>query len=329
MSEFFSNMAQNAGQGLIGGFLGNFFNDLSRRQDLKYYKHTADYNAMLARQNARFFNDLSHTQWLRTNFSAQLREMKKAGLSPGLMLSPGAGGGAQPMQGGSPGGTNPNANFMSIGLDMMRQKAEIDNLNANTEKTLADAEFRKGVETESTKANIANTIQDTKNKRAIEQGQYIDNFLNSTEAKYRGKTLEANLDVLKWTVNKIQKEVSILNSEDYVQQNIREERIRNAQLDNMNTFVSTQLMNSNIEVNKVQIDKFNKEIWQMVEQINLLGRDISTKEEANRIRDFEAELRAKYPSIMNALGSGANDFMQFIRIMTGSIYLPLHDSRNN
>jgi hypothetical protein len=72
--------------------------------------------------------DLSYQNWLRTNYSAQLAEMKKAGLSAGLMYGNNGGqGGTTAGSGGSAsGGSSPQGNMSGMPLDVGLQLAELE-----------------------------------------------------------------------------------------------------------------------------------------------------------------------------------------------------------
>ncbi len=82
--------------------------------------------------------DLSYQQWLKTNYPAQVEQMKKAGLNVGLMYggAGGAGGTTQTSGGGSASGGNaPQPQQLDI-ADIMQTsllKAQKENIEADTE----------------------------------------------------------------------------------------------------------------------------------------------------------------------------------------------------
>lgn len=106
--------------------------------------------------------------WEKTGAQAQREQLKKAGLNPGLMYS-GTGGGGQTTS--TPTGTVGRGNPMGIDLsrtvEAARQKAEIENIQADTKKKEVETENLGGVEREAKtmgieklKAEIANLSLD-------------------------------------------------------------------------------------------------------------------------------------------------------------------------
>ena len=196
-------------------------------------------------------------------------------------------------------------------IEGLQAEANIELMKSQAEKNKAEAEKIKGVDTEQARTNISSMLQDINNKKALEIGQRIENEIQATEERLRGKTLEEQLDVLQWTSKKLEKEVDILNSEDYVSYNTRELRVKAVKQDLANAYVHQKLMESNIEVNSETIKKFIKELEQR-------DRDLD-------IKDFEAELKSKYPSIMNVGGTIGNDIVNGIRKILGGGWA--HDQR--
>lgn len=98
---------------------------------------------------------LQHGMWKDTNFSAQIEEMKKANLSPGLVYGMNGAGGATT---GSVGGSASKADTQAIDLQSIASlglmKAQKELIEAQTEKTEAEATKTLGVDT--TEKEIAN-----------------------------------------------------------------------------------------------------------------------------------------------------------------------------
>ena len=87
---------------------------------------------------------------------------------------------------------------------------------------------------------------------------------------------------------------------------------------------------SQIELNDAQIEKMSEDIagmWKGLElnelQIQLNAQDLSRKDRelaeqkrANNIKLFEAQLKEKYPNIMNMAGKGVQDLTDFMDMIT-------------
>jgi len=98
--------------------------------------------------------------WKDTNYKAQVEEMEKAGINPGLLYGKGGGGGTTIGNSGGnvSGGNGPQGGGEIMGMIM--QKAQLDLMKAQTEATNADANLKNteaakksGVDTENVSAN--------------------------------------------------------------------------------------------------------------------------------------------------------------------------------
>lgn len=147
-------IAQGIGAGL--GMLNQgaqdkrYLRNAEKLQDLqiKGGKEMADYNKA---------NQLDI--WNKTNYEAQKEHIKGAGLNAALMYGQGGAGGATTGSGGGAmpsGGTPQGGDAGAMGLMQMSQMAaQTKLLNAQAEKTTAEAEKAKGVDTEAGKQQIS------------------------------------------------------------------------------------------------------------------------------------------------------------------------------
>tara|TARA_E500000331_G_scaffold127130_1_gene124714 strand:+ start:3698 stop:4687 length:990 start_codon:yes stop_codon:yes gene_type:complete len=142
--------AATQGLSMLGGFIGA--NNQHRRQkDLMGIQHQNQMN--LNRQGHRLQMDM----WKNTSYPAQLKMMKEAGLSPGLMYGggPGASGTTGSQGGGSAVGGNAQA-FKTMDLSNMLIASEIAKKNAETKNIETDTKKTGGVDTEEAEQRIAN-----------------------------------------------------------------------------------------------------------------------------------------------------------------------------
>ena len=150
----------------LAGIVYNAFQDKDA-QDKRQIRQQQKLTDMQARANqdaATYTSQLQYDMWKKTNYSAQVGEMEKAGLNPALMYGMGGGGGGttgSASQSGTGGGQAANAaateqNKLAMGMQLAqagliaaqteKTKAETKNLEATTGKT--------GVETESGKLDL-------------------------------------------------------------------------------------------------------------------------------------------------------------------------------
>lgn len=113
--------------------------------------------------------------WQNTNASAQVGELKKAGLSTGLMYGGGGGGGGTVGGGGGAisGGMAANdAQTGALNLDRMMGLANIELMQAQAKKTNVEAEKLAGADTDKTR-------QDINESTSRQKGQDFQNAVNN------------------------------------------------------------------------------------------------------------------------------------------------------
>ena len=80
--------------GIGGAAMGAINASSASKQSWENEVKLMDIQAELNRQNAKFNNQMAKDMWHYTNFSNQMKEIKKAGLSPGLIYGTGGQGGS-------------------------------------------------------------------------------------------------------------------------------------------------------------------------------------------------------------------------------------------
>lgn len=154
----FANIGMNTIGGLIGGGINKALGDYERKENYRYNEMAA--NEADKRQRAQF-RDLY-------SYSAQVKEMQKAGLNPALMYSGGASGqgGATAPQGMGTGGVQKGyspMDLMSLSqIELQKSQANLNNAEAENvqEKTTAQqidnyiSELTKETSVEERKANL-------------------------------------------------------------------------------------------------------------------------------------------------------------------------------
>jgi len=141
-----ANTAINTGLGLL---LENHNDERQLRQQEKLNRLEISGTKELQ----KYGQGLALDTWEKTNYAAQVKQLKKAGLGVGLMYEGGgAGGTTQGGGGGNVGGaTAPTGGGEIMGLQLMGAQKRL--IEAQTEKTQAETVKTEGVDTKLTKAN--------------------------------------------------------------------------------------------------------------------------------------------------------------------------------
>lgn len=125
-------------------------------------------------------HDLQMQMWENTNAPAQVGMLREAGLNPALMYKQGGPGGVTggqtggSAQGGSAAGGNAMQRRQLMDMQNLMMKAQLDNLNANTKKTEAEAENEAG----GIKDKLGQEV-----KNLVEQGKLTVEQTNKTASE--------------------------------------------------------------------------------------------------------------------------------------------------
>lgn len=181
-------------------------------------KELMDIQAKHNKEQAKYSQELSKEMWNYTNFENQMKHIKAAGLSPGLIYGMGGQGGSSSGAGqaGSVGlpqttGTEIGLKAQGMGLELASIISQIDLNKSQANKNNAEANKISGVDTETQKATIDYLIEQTKSESArrglmYAQGRMADAIEELTRAK---------VDEVPWTIKNLQKSL------DYTDRQIR------------------------------------------------------------------------------------------------------------
>lgn len=143
--------------------------------------------------------------WRYTNYTNQIKEMKKAGVGMGMLYGgSGAGGtstaGAQaaPVSQGQFKTENTGMGMSEVAnamADIKLKEAQAENLDANTEKL-------KGVDTDKTKAEIADLSQGVENKKAQEKLTEAQEYLTKIQGFNEKEMSEDKINEVMWNAQK-------------------------------------------------------------------------------------------------------------------------------
>lgn len=287
------DLAGQIGQGVIGTGLGllleNHEDKRQREQQEKLMriqmqgsKEMTDYNTEAQRKKEM-------QMWLDTNYSAQMEQMKKAGINPGLMYGEGGGGGTTTGGSGMAGavsgamapsgkGTAAEMALETAQLGLLR--AQKENIEANTKKTESEVP----VNTETT------------------EGLRLDNlFKDSTMGK---RIQEVTVDVRK----KIE-DLEIAETNNYINKETAIDQISKiateaigAALINIGQDEKNELTKE--ERNKVIEDtkKVKQDVENSLEQLKQGWKGLKIQEGAQAIQRFLAEYQANHPEMGKVMG---------------------------
>jgi hypothetical protein len=163
-------MLMDIGSSVFGGLF-------QRGSNKKNMKRQYNYQRMLNQQG----HDLQYDMWNKTNYPAQLEMMKKAGLNPGLMYGLGGGGGTTTGSQGGGAAAGGQAPMTPMGIDATTL-AQIENIKANTEKTIAEKDKLTGADTDKVLQDILESKENVENLKVARNEMESRITLNEAQA---------------------------------------------------------------------------------------------------------------------------------------------------
>lgn len=281
-------------------------------QQTKAQKEIGDYNQKLAMQT-----------WEDTNYDAQRKQMEKAGLNVGLMYGSAGSGGttAGGTAGGVTGGTaNGNSNetlqASQLGLALERQKAEIQNIEADTkvkEATTPNVEA-------STQSLLAG-IENTEAKTILTE---IETDIKKLDLDIKDKTRE---DVIK-TINEEWKQAigktDSLLAQAKIDNTTYKEKIGIIQQELIAKQLGNDLTKAGIQLTEEQIKKVSNEIQQEWEKIEIQNKQLKLNEQDLKQKAQQIALNKITTEFGTGLGAQTERGARILNATAGAIseFLP-------
>lgn len=231
MGQFGEQLAQQMATGGIGTILGMA---LGGYNDERQRRQQQELQNMQIAGNKEMMNYSMMKQfemWQKTNYAAQIAELKKAGMSPGLLYGKGGPGGIT----GSPGGGVSGASapvgggevpqMMGMALQLELLKAQKENIEADTANKKGDA-ANKPLVGQNLQASTGQMLANTGNIQADTELKKIQTNIAKIDEWIKGKTAEDQVEIAMWQSEKILNEVAIL-----ARQNILDAATMNDKID--------------------------------------------------------------------------------------------------
>ena len=266
-----ADLAFGAADSAIGMGMGLLLGDINDKRQLKQNERLGEQNWKFQKRAAEFNMQQQLEMWKATNYSAQMEEMRKAGLNPALAYGMKGGGGVTT---GSSNASAPQGGVAPVGggeaMGMMQQRIQMRLLEAQARNIEADTKNK-----ESQNSNIE---QDT-------IGKGIANEISQMEFELGQETYDARKYAIKTETNKRLQELQLLQNQGIVAENTTMDRIAivgaeliGLELRNELTKAQTGKTWSDIEVNKAQIQNWLVQNAQGWSKLSLDERNTKVQE---------------------------------------------------
>lgn len=320
MGTALDQLGLNTASEAIGGAMGIVLGHFNDKRQLKQNEALIEQQIAGQKEMANYNQMLQHQMWNATNYAQQIKQLQAAGLNPGLIYGMGGAGGATT---GSPGGSvntstaptgggEPTAlagmglqNAMS--LQLMQQQKEL--MEAQTQKTNAEATKISGVDTTESQTRIDNLLQGIDNARQQYEIQKLEITLKNIENFEKQASQNDRLDYIKYQTRMALKQLNIAENEAFISSQTYQQKIDIIRQQAIGSVIQNELLKQNIQASKAQVEKWAQEISQGWEQLDQNAQRI-------KLEKFNSEIKANFPSMGDALGRILNDGIESIFKLT-------------
>lgn len=266
--------------------LGNVFGLNNSSEQMSNQKYLMGLQHKYNEESATYAQGRAYDMWLKTNYPAQVEQMKKARLNPALMYGMGAGGGGTVSGAQGQGTSQPTDRSIEMklkgqemGLQLANLASQIKLNESQANKNNAEANKTAGVDTELAKTSIENLISQTKNEKdrnaliwadkrfkeaAADMQEASAKLASGQNAKigYEINLIEKSLDKMKLDMNGIE-----LDNE--LKRRVMKSKVQEAEISVKALMNSILVGNSQIRLNNQEAEAITDKVmqdWQSVAQ---------------------------------------------------------------
>lgn len=265
-----------AGSGLIGTGLGLLLQKHNDRRQIKQQEKLQELQMRGEREMGQYNMKLQKEMWDATNYEAQMKHIKAAGLNPGLLYGKGGGGGvtAGAISENVTGGQAPiGGKEVGMGIQMAQQAAlmasqiEVNKSIANKNNT--EATKAAGVDTqqgliniEQTKTNIEQLKASTSNIKAQEALTKVQKAIADIE-----QMTDADVYDKGYYIQRLGAEVDLINQEavkiginNWISNKTHDDVVRMIKANTETAIIETSLKRAQVNVTNEQVNQIKQVI---------------------------------------------------------------------
>ena len=295
--------------GIGGALMGALNANSASNQSWQRQHQLMEIQAELNQKNAKFNTAQAKEMWNYTNFENQMKHIKEAGLSPGLIYGMGGQGGSTQGAGTANGVGLPQD--QSVGLGLRAQEIGVEMANALSQiklnesqanKNEAEAGKIKGVDTDAQKATIENIIAQTTNEK-IKRGLILGQIrVADAEEELKRNTADwtkEKADETRWNVKSLQKgieklamEINGVELDNDLKKRTIDNKVKESTLMLQNLMAEILLKGSQRKVNEEQAKAIPAEILQGWEKLVKEGKMLIIQKE--QMEAYVQNVKNKY-----------------------------------
>lgn len=287
-----------AGMGIASGVSG-IWNGLSMKRKYKYAKKMADYEQNLQKDLNVFNQGLALDTWEKTGYDAQVQQLKKAGLNPGLMYGQAGAGGTTQSGAGTSAGQMDLPDMTTEGmavqsavqtaLQVQQQKAQVENVKASTENIKADTANKTGGE-------AANLEADVQNKEIQNAIMNVQKQMAEIEKNVKNQTAEETIKQAKAVTEKAIADAEKAVIEKTISRETATAQIEQAKLETTKKTIEILAEEAGVRETSAKITKIATEISKLQNDQTIDWGKLNQEQQRTQIQQILMEFQINDPS---------------------------------
>lgn len=339
--SFISQLGQQVGQQATGGLLqmgmGLIMEKRNDKRQIKQQRKLQELQLQGNKQMLDWQKQKELEMWEATGYGAQMRQLKEAGLNPGLLYGMGGGGGQTVGGGaGSVGGANAPMGGgeimagMGMGLQASMMQAQIEVMKSQANLNNTEAAKKGGIDTKEAEARIESLLVGMNTEEAKQAMMKVETWLKQMEGIVQGETMEDRVEYIEYLTKRAKTELENAENTTFINKTTRADKIsiirseaigailRNAltsaqtaniQQDTKNKKQQILESQSNIAVNDQQIKKMVQDINNSIIELQQNGLKISAQAIELKLKQYGLLLEAARPGLGKAVSEMVVDLI--------------------
>ena len=251
-------------------------------------------------------------------------------------------GGGMPSAGSGTAQQNPGEmqTMMGMALQMEMQKAQIDNLNADTLKKKTEAKKTSGVDTEAvvqgiseSQQRIKNLIAEEKNTEAKTALTKVENAMAEINRAFMEDTFEDRSNEIEWNARKAVMEYKIAANESYKVSKTVEADISKAKAESAGAWLTNKILVSTNKQIIADTNVKNETVNKIKAEVKKIMNDIELQTKGFKLENLKAQSHNIIEQIKTGLQQITTEFMtseeqrhwnnsmELMRNMTGFLHI--------
>lgn len=300
------------GMGLINGIFGD-------QRQLRQQERLQRLQIEGSKELSEFNRQQQMKMWLDTNYPAQVQQLKLAGLNPGLLYGHSGPGGTtgspqasvQGAQAATSGGQE-IAQFLGIGMQKEMLQAQKELIQAQAENVKADTAKKTGVDTQEAETRIMSLTQGINNAKAQEAMTRAETALRAMELEVGKHTQQDREDFIYYQTKQAMYAVGEAERQEFISRATMNSKVDIIRAEAIGALLTNELTKTNVLKTEQDIKHSRADIIKMTTELAQGWQQLSNDQRKIKIQEFEANLKSKYPGLMNVAGGVASGVVDTI-----------------